>query len=790
MLKTTGITKKFEKMKKGGYTLFSDKTRKMLLAMGISLLGIGMLGQVTYAQMSAEVMFKKTTKVEEEEDKDTLGNGNVRYQITLKEDDTRFKLKGLYIKKDSEEVKLDTYVGKIEDRQETLVVIEVPQSTESVTLKNTNENDLKGYEIKLDGENVVEDNDGPEVEEGSLVMYNTSDEKYLQAKFNDATKIYRVQDQDNHNRVIIKEKDQDKVINLKYILEDDDTEFTIYDILGNPTTVSLTEETIVQVKYATRNVDGTQLALDVNDTIEIDGKTYELTGMTTGAGENIPMVEGEGNIYTGVPSGTTSIVLTYENKETGEKHQIVVPVVLGKEVPVVVAYKAEQKENENWYTVEEDDGETAKARAYINGKKAIVEVRNIQNGIAKIQLLKGNKGEYVPDDTNNNGIVYDDQVLHPTVLKVFDVTPNTTAVRVYDGVGNTADIELGISKEPDAVTIAKLTVGENGKYVLLAQDIRAGLGWIKRKGEADEDFTKEEGESEDYKQYTLDKVEIEVDANGDPIIEIYDALGNKKSVSFDEFLYRCIYATYSEHNDCMDSGSVSLNVKDERGIARIEVTMVDKDAGEEPTLLKEPTSPRLDKQPVDSDENFEENMKVWNAWKAYDNAKTAKDIWNVKYRHTYTLENFRGTSPKEVVKTYAIPDGTVEKVMVYTKYVESGDMVEEYHNTIEDLINSTSVSDGDRIKTSVDKIQKDSSNRIIGAKITAKYGIKQVKYEDGSVVAFSNELPEELYINCLIAGAEEGQVKFNGAVVTDAIGDTLTIYSDKVTFSYNDTEII
>ena len=58
MLKT-GMYNKLEEMKNGGYTLFSDKTRKMLLAMGLSLLSVGMLSQVANAQVGAEVQFKK-----------------------------------------------------------------------------------------------------------------------------------------------------------------------------------------------------------------------------------------------------------------------------------------------------------------------------------------------------------------------------------------------------------------------------------------------------------------------------------------------------------------------------------------------------------------------------------------------------------------------------------------------------------------------------------------------------------------------------------------------------------
>ena len=125
MLKTC-MTKKLEEMKNGGYTLFSDKVRKMLIAMGLSLLGIGTLSQVANAQVQATITHKRT-----------IANENkVRYLMNLKETNDVYKLKGIYYDNDKCLNHVDVVAGTIEGQQETTVVIEVPDDTTEVTLKN------------------------------------------------------------------------------------------------------------------------------------------------------------------------------------------------------------------------------------------------------------------------------------------------------------------------------------------------------------------------------------------------------------------------------------------------------------------------------------------------------------------------------------------------------------------------------------------------------------------------------------------------------------------------------
>ena len=91
------------------------------------------------------------------------------------------------------------------------------------------------------------------------------------------------------------------------------------------------------------------------------------------------------------------------------------------------------------------------------------------------------------------------------------------------------------------------------------------------------------------------------------------------------------------------------------------------------------------------------------------------------------------------------------------------------------------------VKNSDRDIDRDNSGNITGAKVTAKYGIKEVAYDDvtdknlkDTVVRFYDELPTELHVNCMVT-REDGNIGFAKVVVTDALGDTLTIESDKIT---------
>ena len=779
MLKTC-MTKKLEEMKNGGYALFSDKARKILVTMGLSLISIGTFSQVANAEVSATITHKREIIENNQVTK-------VRYLINLEESDDNNKLDGIYL---SDGVtKITPEVGKISGK-DAKVVIELPSNESEIVVKNDKVNgddDVDVKHINLETCGAIQDQDGPEIEKDSLIkcVYN-NEQQYIQAKFKDAVKIYKIEDQNGHARALIKEKDKENEIVLKYILEPGDTFFTIYDILGNSTLVSLADEIKINVEYNSRNINGTKITLRLTKEFEEDNIHYTLKNITTGAGENVIINEDDNNdIYTNIPVGTTKLRLIYQAEIEGVSDKIFeLPLILDKDAPVVVAYK--KTAEEIGYLMEESKEEIANARAYFNKDKAkgIVEVKDIQSGIAMIKTLKGETDNYEEEQIIE---AYKSNRLQSSILCLFPVTQDTTAVRVYDGVENTIDIPLGLANQEDAITVATIMKQKDGTYKLIAQDVKTGLGKIERDGEVQDlaNFEDEEGTTIDgvnYEQYTLKRLEMTVNDQGNPIIHIYDALGNQKQLSFDEFAYMCHYATYNT------TDSLAISVEDSRGISKITVTMVDLDAGDEPIKLEEPQSPRLDSEPILGEPNYNEKKAIWDAWKEYDEALELWEEWNEEYRHTYTLEVFgEQEEPQELTKTYPIPEGIVEEVRVYNTKED-----DNLYNVIKDeLINVSRVKSVDRIKTSSEDITVDDEEnptQIVGAKIKAKYGIKQVRYADGCVLQFYDELPTELYVNCLIAD-EDNQSVFVGAVVTDALGDTLTIESDRVIVSYNDNEI-
>ena len=198
----TSIYKKVEQMRKGGYALFSDKTRKMLLAMGLSLLSVGAFTNVANAQVAVEGDIHKRT--------DNLEAGKVRYNITLTED--IYKLEAIYdvTGVDTEDAlfDVDTYIAsnptkEIEMNEGTIggkkskVAIEVDDTlVTKILIKNDNATPVKEEDYividlsTLPAANI--DNDGPEYDKTSLIKYVSDEGSYIQARFTDKSPIYRI----------------------------------------------------------------------------------------------------------------------------------------------------------------------------------------------------------------------------------------------------------------------------------------------------------------------------------------------------------------------------------------------------------------------------------------------------------------------------------------------------------------------------------------------------------------------------------------------------------------------
>jgi len=385
------------------------------------------------------------------------------------------------------------------------------------------------------------------------------------------------------------------------------------------------------------------------------------------------------------------------------------------------------------------------------------------------------------------------------VLHLFSFTEDAmaTAVRVTDGLGNEAYIPVVGSTEnnEDTIITAELIEEKNGEdviYKVVAQDYKAGLWKIVRGEEVEAgeitsagellagfgnkdgimigdaenpvqgskveetglyEYTNNEGvtitiDGGIYEEYTLNRVTRTVDQEGAPIITIYDALGNKRTVSFDDIAFACLYATYNEEN------ALSVNIKETRGI-----------------------------------------------WKV-----TAEIAENANAEGTeYVLEVFhRDHEPIKLIKTYQVPAGVVKKVTVYNtnsdtdlknditttakKNVAQLQSVAEIRNAYAGASDKNAVLDK-LINVKQSDLALDEENKITGATVRAKHGIKKISYEaaegnpvDDTVVEFYKDLPTELFVNCMIDN------RFTKAVVVDATGCALTINQDKVTLDY--TELI
>ena len=831
--------------------------KKMVLSAGLALLSVCTLVQGVSAAPIIEGQFKRTNE-----------SGYVTYQLKVTEPaedvEANIEIKDFFKKTGDATEPLsngEILLKKLNaSKTEALVVIRVADTVNKLIVSN-NKVPTEQTEIEVVGDNAVEitvDNDGPDYDPSTLIRYQGDGGKYLQAKFVDNTKIHKVKDANGHERVLLKEKGTDNEVVLKYLLEDGASSFVIYDILGNPKTITF-DEAKIETAFNARNLEGTTVAIDVTREFSItEGeepqttKTYQLVGIKTGAGETVTLKAANDNIYESVQAGTTKFVLTYVNTEDEtDTKTVVIPLMLEVTGPIGVQYSATalfagQTDTEALGHTIAEDFENGTVRAYRNNttKRGIIEVRDIESGIQKIQLLTGTEGNYEVENTttgnkitingvqyntidtvgNDKGVVYYNRKLQSTLLWQFPITENTTAVRVTDGIGLTIDIPL--SAEDTGVTLAAIKkYGDN--YAVVAQDTKAGLWRIDREadneagyvtivdldgvnvendgtkdvytlltGQALEDSLTHIGYDElahTYKQYTLDRLTKFIDPQGKPVIRVYDALGNVQEITFDDIVFTVNYASYSE------DGTLSLNIVDVRGIYKIEYTIVNMTAAQlvqnpEPTVTaQKPTEgenltkwnewdnadPALTEIPAADVDNYAD---LWTTYQNYKSQVAEKQAWNQAHRQTYTVEIFKvdteneENEPRKLIKTYEIPEGgTVENVTVYNTRGN-----EALNNVINDVVNVADVHDTDKIKTvNPTDLAYDNQDNFVGTTVRARYGIKTVEYEDGTVINYRDDLPTILFVNC---ATQDG---FKNCVVTDAIGYSLEITNATITASYD-----
>jgi len=435
-----------EEMKKGGYTLFSDKTRKMLLAVGLSMLSVGVLATTVNAAPIVTAECKKTVNMEQ-------ADTDVTYQLTLKEEEEGLHIENLYCSTDGINYVAVPEANKLvwqvnEDNTEILAVVKVSSDVVGFKVRNDNAVPDESEALEVSGaeeaDGIIIDNTAP----NPSWFYKNLEGNYIQFEATDATKIYRVADDDGQNRVIIDESEQDKLLTAKYELRPEDETFYIYDILGNKKEVRIADIAITYT-IAAKNADGTIVALNMRLPTGA-----EVTSITTVEGVDITTEEGivqdtRGGssdlvaVYTNVPEGTTFVNVNYVLDDV----EYVLPVALDLDLtsPVLV-----QRDAENDGGIVKSEGV---ARAYKNSDstKAIVEVCDFGSAITKIVACTGTGNEIVESDTLHQ--IFDVENLPTSVLQLIDLPENATYIRVYDGIGNKHDIDLASAVTVDDNTI-------------------------------------------------------------------------------------------------------------------------------------------------------------------------------------------------------------------------------------------------------------------------------------------------------------------------------------------------
>lgn len=917
-------------------------TKKVMLVAGISLLGIFSFGKAANAAPVVEVECKKEIA---EVSGDPGTPAKTKYQLRLlgcnytNLDDIK-----IHLGTKNGEVVTPSVKEKM-GNGDILAVVEVDASTEALVVEDKEVTEGSGgntTSVVVKGNGATEITEATSVAlHGNMIKYYSEEYgEYIYVTLESKAKIWKIKDSAGKERSVLKEKEEKELVTLRYILKDEaDDKFTVYDVFDNSVDVCIADA-LVTVEFNSKNTDGTEFIFKADDSFIKGGNKYNLTKIQTGALEEITIhtgdTKGEANWknsykYTQVPEGTTKLILTYTAQDSYDAQnpdatptyenadpaieEYIVPLWLDTTEPEGIFYKITKDQVQtsfeingkivenpyNRYLIERVKGdirkdkinavesgnmttdEQVKVRAYVNNttKRCIVEVRDIQSGIDKIELCKldstaasdaADEVKYPVLSSETEAIQakitaqnYNSAgALRSSVLHLFDLSSlseeqtidEIAAVRVTDGLGNYMFIPVTLSASRDGeneiattnngtivndtLILAKLieenVTDGNGNFVrddngnikkiykIVAQDYKAGLWKIERDGVDSEhdnvpiplvdfsdpneltinnskfaeyttgdgfiEYSSTEGSHADgddsynvikvtidgdrYEQYTIRRVVRTISQQGLPTLTIYDALGNTRTVSFDELAFGCVYATYNGKD------ALAVNIKEMRGIWKIEATIVDQNAGTEPKTTSE-------------------------EWAA----------WNEAHRHVYTLEVFAADDePTRLIKTYQVPAGEVEKIKVYntrgdatlfneinnvprSNYcaaltslasikgkleIKDNDTAEEKKAILDQLINVVEL-DVEEEGTTTAKINNVDTTvkKIKGVTVVAKHGIKRVVYDDGTVMDFYRELPTRLYVNCKL-----GTNNFNGATVIDATGCPITIDEGTVTLDYID----
>lgn len=763
------LSRKMKDMKKGGYTLFSDKTRKMLLAVGLSMLSVGVLATSVNAAPTITGEFKKTDE-----------ENYVTYQLRLKEEGEGLHINKLYYwdgtASDYLEVPADNKLAwqANEANTEVLAVVKVADNVTKFKVDNDKVN-VEITDEGLESEERVE-TPAPESSEDLVVVSENPDEvaeitvdndapdikwkyknvegNYVQFCAEDATKIYRVVDEDNKDRVKIEEKDQDTELTAKYVLKQEDKIFYVYDILGNKAEVNI-DEIGVTYTIAAKNTDGQKVVLNM---ALPDGAT--LTSIETVEGVNIAndtraevaeenrVIKAEKGydgdslvaVYSQVPEGTTYVNVNY----TIGAESVTIPVALDLDLTAPVLVK---RNVDGDGSIVQTEG-TARAYKNADATEAIVEVEDLGSGIVKIVACTGagTDSDPIVESTATNQ-VFDIDELPTSVLQLMELPEGATFIRVVDAIGNQYDIPLETAVAADTDGITLVLSGDGTGAIATFRDTQAGLDKLvraKKEVAADKVVTPEEGDKsyapdaryktvksradiERFYPVTEKEIELNVaDLQGVPEMTAVDVFGNTAEDSLNRILFHEDYVLVDVGaGDANTTQNIAVKVSDARRIKKITATI--------------------------------------------DGVEKVLEVFEIG-------TNATGAGPVDLDKVYEIGNGA--EVTAVTVYHYNGEVTQNIIDITNETEKEHKVNPDDIEDTAKYVVIEQDADEI---NVAILYGIRKIENSDGCEIEFYDDLPKE--VNVYTKDGDGNNLA--SVIVTDGLGytydlmkeDTLTKYA-------------
>ena len=738
------LSRKIREMTKGGYMLFSDKARKMLLSVGLSMLSVGLFANVVNAAPEITGQFKKEVE-----------NSKTIYQIRVR--DTEADITKFYA--DTTEITGDDImVHKRDIDGYHLVVLKVDSNVSSIKVENdklapdTESATLDSTALA----NIPTDSTGPVI----TWMYKNEEGRYIQFEADDSAVIYRVvgivdignSEEVEVERIKVKEKDASNKLIATYKLNPNDKKFKVYDVFGNSSEVVNIDTIATKYTIAAKNTDGTKVVLNMTlPTGAILNKIETVDGVNLMNNENVLAIE-KGDLGDKLVAiykqdanqhnmeGTTFVNITYTLNDVENTFPVLLDLDL--KAPVSV-YRNIEGTGDGAIT---ENGGVARLYKNAQTDKAIIEVKDILSGITKIVTCTGT-------GTNIQESVLEDEAfeipyLPTSVVQMVKLPAGATYVRVYDGIGNKYDIpvsgtgglayeigntmpvELEIEKTAEGATMTLRDREAGLKKVVRAKEVDAvqkevviadgDKSYVPQDGEYGTLLTREEINTY-YPVTEQTKNLTEAQLQGQPEFTAVDVFNNTTEFNLNDILFNKDYVIKDLNgNDQASTTSIAVKVQDIRRVKKITAE-------------------------VDGVEKILEVFELGT--------------------------NATGDGPCEVTRVYDIGNNVnVTKVTVYhynddtiTQNVLSGSDIETMDKTVDNTSN-----------VRIDEYP-DSSGEY---DVWVRYGIKKINYSDGREIEFFEELPTLVNVPMTIEGVDELSQPVtisDEAIITDAFGRTYSI---------------